>query len=134
MDFEPSARSKEYLRRVRAFIEQHIEPVEAEYHREILAANAGADHTKWFVPKLMETLKARARSEGLWNLFLPDAQHGAGLTTLEYAPLAEAMGRSLIAAEVFNCNAPDTEASDDSPNVKAEIVEEEDDANAPDEE
>jgi acyl-CoA dehydrogenase len=108
MDFEPSSRTKDYLARVRAFIAQHVEPVEAEYQRELLAANAGGDHTKWFVPPLMEELKARARSEGLWNLFLPDAEHGAGLTTLEYAPLAEAMGRSLIAAEVFNCNAPDT--------------------------
>jgi acyl-CoA dehydrogenase len=108
MDFEPSPRTKDYLARVRAFIAQHVSPVEAAYHHELLAANAGADHTRWFVPKVMEELKARARSEGLWNLFLPDAEHGAGLTTLEYAPLAEAMGGSLIAAEVFNCHAPDT--------------------------
>jgi hypothetical protein len=108
MDFEPSSRTKEYLARVGAFIAQHVEPVEAQYHRDLLAANVGGDHTKWFVPPLMEALKARARNEGLWNLFLPDAEHGADLTTLEYAPLAEAMGRSLIAAEVFNCNAPDT--------------------------
>jgi acyl-CoA dehydrogenase len=108
MDFEPSPRTKDYLTRVRAFIREHVDPVEEEYHREILAANAGGDHTKWFVPPLMEALKTRARSQGLWNLFLPDAEHGAGLTTLEYAPLAEAMGRSLIAAEAFNCHAPDT--------------------------
>jgi alkylation response protein AidB-like acyl-CoA dehydrogenase len=108
MEFEPSLRTKDYLTRVRAFIAQHIDPIEVEYHREISAANAGGDHTKWFVPSVMEELKARARSEGLWNLFLPDTEHGAGLTTLEYAPIAEAMGGSLIAPEVFNCNAPDT--------------------------
>jgi hypothetical protein len=108
MEFEPSLRTKDYLKRVRAFIAQHIDPIEVEYHREIFAANAGGDHTKWFVPKVMEELKARARSEGLWNLFLPDTEHGAGLSTLEYAPIAEAMGGSPIAPEVFNCNAPDT--------------------------
>src|SRR5208282_1413707 len=59
-------------------------------------------------PAIMEELKAQARAQDLWNLFLPDKEHGAGLTNLEYAPLAEAMGRSLIASEAFNCSAPDT--------------------------
>ncbi len=108
MDFEPSVRSQDVLRRLRRFMREHIEPIEADYLREARALNSGADWTRWQVPAQMAELKARARAEGLWNLFLPDAELGAGLTTLEYAPLAEAMGRSLIASEVFNCSAPDT--------------------------
>ena len=108
MDFQPSPRSREMLQCLRAFMREHIEPVEAAYLPDARALNVDADWTRWQVPALMEALKARARAEGLWNLFLPDAELGAGLTTLEYAPLAEAMGRSLIAPEVFNCNAPDT--------------------------
>ncbi len=108
MDFQPSPRSQDFLQRLRHFMREHIEPVEAEYLRDARTLNPDADWTRWQVPAQMEPLKAKARAEGLWNLFLPDAELGAGLTTLEYAPLAEAMGRSLIAPEVFNCNAPDT--------------------------
>ncbi|MEO5963084.1 MAG: acyl-CoA dehydrogenase family protein, partial [Thermomonas sp.] len=108
MDFQPSPRSQEFLQRVRCFMREQIEPVEAEYLRDARALNVDADWTQWQVPAQMDALKAKARAEGLWNLFLPDAELGAGLTTLEYAPLAEAMGRSLIAPEVFNCSAPDT--------------------------
>ncbi|MEE3623115.1 acyl-CoA dehydrogenase family protein [Nitrospirillum sp. BR 11752] len=107
MDFQPSARAQDYLDRVRRFIADHIAPVEAQYWRDV-AAHDGPDWTGWRVPPKMEELKARAKAEGLWNLFLPDAELGAGLSTLEYAPIAEATGHSLMAPEVFNCNAPDT--------------------------
>ncbi len=108
MDFEPSVRSQDVLQHLRYFIREHIEPVEADYLRDARALNPDGDWTRWQVPAQMDILKAKARNAGLWNLFLPDAELGAGLTTLDYAPLAEAMGRSLIAPEVFNCNAPDT--------------------------
>jgi len=108
MDFSESQKTKDYLARVRAFIDTRIAPIEEAYYRELASTNAGGDHTKWVVPSVMEELKAAARAEGLWNLFLPDATHGAGLTTLEYAPIAEAMGRYPMSSEVFNCSAPDT--------------------------
>ncbi len=108
MNFEPTARSDDYRQRVRRFVREHVAPAEATYSRQLSAGGHGADWTQWRVPPVMEELKARARGEGLWNLFLPDAELGAGLSTLEYAPAAEEMGRSLIAPEVFNCNAPDT--------------------------
>ncbi len=108
MDFTPSPRTTEYLERVRAFMRAHIEPVEAEYWAEVRATNPDGDWRRWKIHPLVETLKARAREAGLWNLFLPDATRGAGLSTLEYAPIAEATGRSFLAPEVFNCNAPDT--------------------------
>jgi len=108
MDFEPSARSREYRDRVRDFIREHVAPAEAVYARQLREAGHGADWRQWRVPPVMDELKARAREAGLWNLFLPDPAHGPGLSTLEYAPAAEEMGRSLIAPEVFNCSAPDT--------------------------
>ncbi|WP_257446405.1 acyl-CoA dehydrogenase family protein [Archangium lipolyticum] len=108
MNFEPSDRSKQYRERVQRFIRDHIQPVEAQYWAQVRAADHGGDWRRWKVPSLMEELKARARAEGLWNLFLPDPKLGAGLSTLEYAPIAEEMGRSFMAPEVFNCNAPDT--------------------------
>ena len=103
MDFEHSPRTQELLERLTAFQEREIEPREEDYHRELLAR---AD--PWVVLPVIEELKGKAKQEGLWNLFLPDEQHGAGLSNVEYAPLAERMGRSLITAEVCNCNAPDT--------------------------
>ncbi|MET0401624.1 MAG: acyl-CoA dehydrogenase family protein [Cystobacter sp.] len=108
MNFEPSARSRDYLERVKRFVREHIEPAESRFAEQLQATGAGADWRRWKVPPEMEQWKARARSEGLWNLFLPDAKLGAGLSTLEYAPIAEETGRSLLAPEVFNCNAPDT--------------------------
>jgi acyl-CoA dehydrogenase len=108
MDFEPSPRSQEYLRRVRQFMTEHVLPAEEGYLRGIDARNLGADWTRWEVSPVIEALKERARAEGLWNLFLPDATLGAGLSNVDYAPVAEAMGHSLIAPEVFNCSAPDT--------------------------
>ena len=107
MDFAPSPKTREYLQRLQAFLAEHVLPREGEYRRQN-AANAGADWRQWRVPPVMEEWKAQARAAGLWNLFLPDAELGAGLTTLEYAPLAEAMGRNEYAAEIFNCSAPDT--------------------------
>jgi alkylation response protein AidB-like acyl-CoA dehydrogenase len=91
------------MERVNRFMADHVLPAEPEYFRTL---KRGA--RPWTVPPVMAELKARARAEGLWNLFLPDAEHGAGLSNLDYAPLAEIMGCSVIAPEVFNCNAPDT--------------------------
>ena len=107
MDFAPSPKTRDYLQRLQAFIAEHVAPREADYRRE-LAGNIGADWTRWQVPQTMREWKAQARDAGLWNLFLPDAQLGAGLSTLEYAPLAEAMGHNEFLAEIFNCAAPDT--------------------------
>ncbi|HEY7592159.1 MAG TPA: acyl-CoA dehydrogenase family protein [Actinophytocola sp.] len=104
MDFSHSATAAGYLRRVSDFVRTEIEPVEADYHRTLRAAS-----DPWVVLPVVEELKAKAREQGLWNLFLPDTEHGgAGLSNAEYAPLAEQMGRSPLAPEVFNCNAPDT--------------------------
>src|SRR4051812_27261089 len=98
---EPSARVAGLRERLAAFMDEHIFPNEHTYHEQIGGAN------RWHVPELMEQLKAKAKAAGLWNLFLPESEHGAGLTNLEYAPLCELMGRSPMAPEVFNCNAPD---------------------------
>lgn len=103
MNFEYTAKVDELRQRVSAFMETHIYPAEAEY----AAALYGGD-TRWAIPPIMEELKGLAKQQQLWNLFLPESEYGAGLTNLEYAPLAEIMGRSLIASEVFNCSAPDT--------------------------
>ncbi|GAA2402286.1 acyl-CoA dehydrogenase family protein [Streptomyces glaucosporus] len=103
MDFAHSPRAREYIERVAAFVDTEIVPREHDYLR---ALRGRAD--RWAVPPLIEDLKAKAREQGLWNLFLPDERYGAGLSVTEYAPLAELMGRSPIAPEVFNCNAPDT--------------------------
>ena len=103
MEFEHSARARELLERVDAFVAEEVTPREEAYQRELLALD-----DPWVVLPAIEELKAKARAARLWNLFLPDAEHGAGLSNVEYAPLAERMGRSLIASEVFNCNAPDS--------------------------
>ncbi|APR77418.1 Acyl-CoA dehydrogenase [Minicystis rosea] len=98
-----SERARSLEARVRAFVAEHVYPAEAVFHEQLSKAP-----TRWSVPPIMEELKRRARGEGLWNLFLPDHEGGAGLTNFEYAPLCEIMGGSPIAPEVFNCNAPDT--------------------------
>ena len=103
MDFSHSATAADYLGRVSDFVRTEIEPVEPGYHRDL---QASAD--PWTVLPVVDELKAKARAAGLWNLFLPGTERGAGLSNVEYAPLAEQMGRSFIAPEVFNCNAPDT--------------------------
>lgn len=104
MDFRRSAVAEDYLRRLTEFMHEEVMPAEAQYKQQL---NGGGDWSQWRQPEVMERLKARARELGLWNLFLPGA-HGAGLSNAEYATLAEYMGRSIIAPEVFNCNAPDT--------------------------
>jgi alkylation response protein AidB-like acyl-CoA dehydrogenase len=108
MDFSRSPRTEDYLKRVRAFMRDHIAAVEREHLSEIVARKDGPDWKNWHVSPAVEALKTKARSEGLWNLFMPDETHGVGLTNVEYAPLAEEMGKSALASEVFNCNAPDT--------------------------
>jgi acyl-CoA dehydrogenase len=108
MDFEPSRKTVVTLERMRRFLREHVEPVEAEHAREVREANPDGNWRSWTVSPRLEELKSRARAQGLWNLFLPDPTLGAGLTTLEYAPIAELMGRSFLAPEVFNCSAPDT--------------------------
>jgi len=108
MDFTSSERSQDYLKRIKDFMAEHIEPMEESYQRALATQQHGADHTQWSVPPELEELKAKAKAAGLWNLFLPDAELGAGLSNAEYAPLCEQMGRSFIAPVVFNCNAPDT--------------------------
>jgi acyl-CoA dehydrogenase len=99
---DPSPEVAALRRRLAAFMDEHIYPNEKTYHEQIEAGE------RWRIPPVMEALKTKARAAGLWNLFLPDREHGAGLTNLEYAPLCEVMGRSPIAPEVFNCSAPDT--------------------------
>ena len=101
MNFEYSSRVKELEQNLRAFMDEHIYPNEERYHREI-------EQNRWTPSHVIEELKPKARAAGLWNLFMPDREHGAGLTNLEYAPLCEIMGRSVMAPEVFNCSAPDT--------------------------
>ncbi|HEX6075982.1 MAG TPA: acyl-CoA dehydrogenase family protein [Micromonosporaceae bacterium] len=101
MDFSPSPKAREYAERVARFITEEIEPREPAYHEAAQAGDAAA-------LELMEELKAKARAQGLWNLFLPDERYGAGLSNVDYAQIAELTGRSFIAPEVFNCNAPDT--------------------------
>jgi len=103
MNLTQSKRSRELQQKLESFIAERVIPLEREIEQRGLEAAE-----RWQVAEGMAELKTEARARGLWNLFLPDPELGAGLTTLEYAPLAEVMGRSLIAPEVFNCNAPDT--------------------------
>jgi acyl-CoA dehydrogenase len=103
MDFDHSPKVKDLLARLTAFMEAHVYPNERRIHAEIDAGD------RWQPLPLVEELKARAGTEGLWNLFLPESEYGAGLTNTEYAPLCEVMGRaSPFAPEIFNCSAPDT--------------------------
>ena len=100
--FEPSSRSRELRERLLAFFGQHVIPNEVLFHQQI-------HQDRWHVPAIVEELKVAARAAGLWNLFLPESKHGAGLTNLEYAPLCEVMGSvPHFGPEVFNCSAPDT--------------------------
>ncbi|MBB1424854.1 acyl-CoA dehydrogenase family protein [Shewanella sp. SG44-2] len=103
MNFEYSEKVQALIKRVSDFMDLNVFPVEEEMHRQV-------ELDPWSTPPLMEELKAKAKAEGLWNLFLPVAygKYSAGLTNLEYAPLAEIMGKVMWASEVFNCGAPDT--------------------------
>jgi acyl-CoA dehydrogenase len=106
MDFNFSPRVKELQARLLAFMDEHVYPGEARFHAEI--AENKARGNGWVPTRVMEELKDKARAAGLWNLWLPESKLGAGLTNLEYAPLAEITGRSHIAPEALNCSAPDT--------------------------
>ncbi len=102
MYFEHSDKVKDLQKRVQAFMDEYIYPNEKLYYQQI------DEGDRWQPIQIIEDLKPKARAEGLWNLFLPESEYGAGLTNLEYAPLCEIMGRSPFASEVFNCSAPDT--------------------------
>ncbi len=108
MSFELSPRGTDFLERTKQFIRDEIEPVENAFWQEVQRTNIGGDWRTWQWPTLLEELKTKAKAAGLWNMFLPDAELGAGLTTQEYAHIAEQTGRSLLAPTVFNCNAPDS--------------------------
>jgi acyl-CoA dehydrogenase len=102
MNFDYTQKVRELRARLEDFMDRHIYPNEETVEEQL------NEHGRWTVPPVMDELKERAKTEGLWNLFLPDSEYGAGLSNLEYAPLCEIMGRSHIAPEVFNCSAPDT--------------------------
>jgi acyl-CoA dehydrogenase len=101
MNIEFSDKVKGLQRRVQAFMDEHVYPNEKRFHDEV-------ERNRWQPTKVIEELKPKARAAGLWNLFLPNDENGAGLTNFEYAPLCEIMGRSHMAPEIFNCSAPDT--------------------------
>src|SRR3984957_4606413 len=108
MDFNMSDRQREWLNRVQSFMHKHVRPAVPVYKKQ------DAEGERWKVIPIVEELKAKAKADGLWNMFMPPSAHedeefhGAGLTNLEYAPLAEEMGHIGWASEVFNCSAPDT--------------------------
>lgn len=101
MDFEPSRKAIDLQKRLTAFMDEHVYPNEQRFHDEV-------ERERWAPSRAIEELKCKARAAGLWNLFLPNDDQGAGLSNLEYAPLCEIMGRSVMAPEIFNCSAPDT--------------------------
>jgi acyl-CoA dehydrogenase len=101
MDFALSDRVRDFQRRLQAFMDEHVYPNEQRFYDEI-------ERERWLPTRVIEELKPKARAAGLWNLFLPDREYSPGLTNLEYAPLCEIMGGSMMAPEVFNCSAPDT--------------------------
>jgi acyl-CoA dehydrogenase len=103
LDFSYGEKTRFALERLERFMQEHVYPNEEAYYRQ-----HGAQADRWQSPPLLEELKQKARAAGLWNLFLPESEHGAGFSNLEYAPLCEAMGRVAFAPEVFNCAAPDT--------------------------
>src|SRR5215471_15613613 len=98
MNFEHSDKVKQLQKKVQDFMDEHIYPNEQTFYEQI-------ERDRWKPPAILEELKKKARAARLWNLFLPESEYGAGLTSLEYAPLCEIMGRSRMAPEVFNCSA-----------------------------
>ena len=105
MDFEHSERARPYIEQVERFVRERVVPSEQTYVDQLVGTD---DWRRWRIPPILEQLKAEAKALGLWNLFLPDSEHGAGLDNRDYAPIAEITGRSFLAPEVFNCSAPDT--------------------------
>ncbi|MCA0990646.1 acyl-CoA dehydrogenase [Pseudalkalibacillus hwajinpoensis] len=104
MNFDYSERSQSYLEKLTTFMDEYVYPNEKVYEEQL-----SEQESRWSsIPPIMEELKKKAKEAGLWNLFLPESEYGAGLTNAEYAPLCEVMGRSMIGPEVFNCAAPDT--------------------------
>jgi alkylation response protein AidB-like acyl-CoA dehydrogenase len=103
MNLQPDDKTQQLLKKLNAFMSEHIYPNEEEMHRQ-----HDSLPDRWMVPPLLDELKKRARAAGLWNLFLPESKRGGGLTNLQYAFLCEEMGKVVFAAEVFNCSAPDT--------------------------
>ena len=103
MDFEYSERTMKLRREIEEFMDAYIYPNEDLYYQQLDEGD-----TRWDTPPILEELKAKAKSAGLWNLFLPESERGAGLTNMEYTPLCEIMGKVHFAGEVFNCSAPDT--------------------------
>jgi acyl-CoA dehydrogenase len=105
MDFEHSERAQQYIAQVERFVRERIVPKEQTYVDQLVHTD---DWREWRIPPILDELKADAKAAGLWNLFLPETEYGAGLDNRDYAPLAEITGRSFLAPEVFNCSAPDT--------------------------
>ena len=105
MDFQHSERARKVMEQVERFVRERVVPNEQTYFDQLVHTD---DWTKWKIPPIVEELKAEAKGLGLWNLFLPDEEYGAGLDNRDYAPVAELTGRSFLAPEVFNCSAPDT--------------------------
>ncbi|MFN2375304.1 MAG: acyl-CoA dehydrogenase family protein [Candidatus Binatia bacterium] len=105
MDFEHSEKAQTYIDLAERFVRERVVPNEQTYLDQLTGSD---DWRQWKVPPIVEELKAEARAIGLWNLFLPEAEYGAGLDNRDYAPVAEITGRSFLAPEVFNCAAPDT--------------------------
>jgi len=104
LHFEHTEKVKNLEKKLTEYMEKHVYPNESTYKKQL-----EAQESRWSeIPPILSELTAKAKEEGLWNLFLPDSGYGAGLTNLEYAPLCEIMGRSTIGPEIFNCNAPDT--------------------------
>ena len=108
MDFSHNAKTLDYIARIRSFMDEHVFPIEEKVYQQTHAANPDGNWKNWQVHPDIERLKALAKAQGLWNMFLPDDTLGQGLSCLEYAPIAEEMGKVIFAPEIFNCNAPDT--------------------------
>jgi alkylation response protein AidB-like acyl-CoA dehydrogenase len=105
MDFDHSERAQQYIEQVDRFVRERVVPNEKTYYEQL---SHSTNWQQWRVPPILDELKNQAKSLGLWNLFLPDSEYGAGLDNRDYAPIAEITGRSFLAPEVFNCSAPDT--------------------------
>ena len=106
MNFEHSPKTKELIRKVSLFMDENVYPAEEKYTAEMKAFRDAGN--PWQIPKVLNELKQKAKNQGLWNFFLPESENGFGLTNLEYAPLAEMMGKVSFASEIYNCSAPDT--------------------------